>query len=156
MNALKNLAIILFCLCLLPSCTDIVDKTMEGMWTIDEIYYKGLDAQYCFYSNYIQFDKENVRLPFGDLCFGVFSKNERGTWGIYKTDSIPLVLNIETTNSIFSGTHQIIFFKDEKDKWLKVEISSKDIYIIARKDFYSYDDNIGVINDLIEMGSVLD
>lgn len=139
-------------LCIFQSCTDIVVNTMEGWWSIDTLYYKEYDSKMCLYSNAITFEKQRIDLPITeDRCEGLSIYDKNGTWTIQRSDSIPLLLRIETSNDIFAGTHKIVFRKDEQDKLLKVEISSKDLYLVARKGIYNYDRHIDVIDNLIQI-----
>jgi hypothetical protein len=150
MNKTTILIIALAMFCFFPSCTDKATKALQGWWSIDTLYYQEYDTKICLYSNAINFKNEQVVLPITeDRCEGLSVYEKKGKWDIQKTDSIPLLINIKTANEIFYGTHQLLFFKDKKNKLLKIKVISKDLYLIARKGLFNYNKNIKLIDELI-------
>lgn len=154
MKILSTLFIV--CTLLLSSCGNKIDKTINGNWSIDTIYYKNYDVRSCFYSSLIRFEDERiVKLPISENhCNEVISnsKNEFGDWKIIQSanlkDTLPLQLKIATNNEFFSGIHHIVFYKDELNKLLKMEIWSDSLYIVCRKGLFDFDSNIDLINEL--------
>jgi hemin uptake protein HemP len=146
----------MFFLLLSSSCRNEVVTTIEGSWSIDTIYYKNYDVKNCLYVNIIDFKKDGeASFPYsGDRCKEVIliSENEFGNWKIINSsnvnDTLPFRIKIVTENQLFTGTHKIVFYKDEPNKLLKMEIWSDSLYIVCRKGLFNYDKNIDLINRL--------
>jgi hypothetical protein len=141
---------------LFSSCskTREIKTTIQGLWTIDTIYYKGVDMQYCLQSdNMFKFDGSGeCILPITENnCAGFSTFVKTGNWDIVRTDSIHIILNIQTPNSMFSGKFKIVFKKDDNERLLKMEIKSSNLYLVCRKGLYSYSGNMDVINDLVNI-----
>ena len=147
---MKKIAILLLSIFTLTSCKDKVNHTLEGCWSIDTIYYKGKDIRFCFLSNVIDFfEKSKCELPFTeDSCNNIITTDSLGSWMVIKSDTFPRYIKIDSKNFIFAGTHKLIFYKDEKNKLLKIKLTSDHLFIIARKGFFDFDENINTINKL--------
>ncbi len=126
---------------------------MEGSWSIDTIIYKQYEIQNCLSVNIFSFKELSCNLPITrERCEDLVVEYEgEGQWEVEKTDSIPLVLKIETKNMIFSGVHRMTFRKDEQNKLLKMELRSDSLYVICRKGLFDYDGNQDLVNDLIKI-----
>lgn len=141
---------------LLSSCSDKLDKAMEGSWSIDTIYYKGYDVRVCLSLNVLTYHGNYIAdLPVAhNRCETVIknSTDRTGSWEIVKSslpnDTIPLRMKFVTGNELFAGTHKIVFYKDLPNKLLKMEIYSDDLYIVARKGLFNFDSNIKMIDYL--------
>ncbi len=148
--------LLLVCQLFFSSCSNEVEKTIQGSWSIDTIYYKNYDVRSCMYVNIIDFNKDGgSSLPYTkDRCNEIITKSddENGYWEIIKSenpkDTIPLRIKITTNNKLFSGIHKIIFHKDQQNELLKMEIWSDSLYIICRKGLYNFHSNIETINEL--------
>jgi hypothetical protein len=134
------------------SCKGKVERTIEGLWSIDTIVYKQYEIRNCILSNVINFNEDFCELPITEnFCEGLVEYSEDGEWKFYKTDSIPLRLRINTDNAIFSGTHRMIFKKDDKNKLLKMVLYSDSLYVVCRKGLFNYDGNLGLVDDLVKI-----
>jgi hypothetical protein len=74
----------------------------------------------------------------------VKGNDENGSWKVFKpseTDTIPMRLNVISSNQVFAGTYKIVFYGDESNKLLKMEIWSDNLYIVCRKGLFNYDGN---------------
>jgi hypothetical protein len=49
---------------------------------------------------------------------------------------------------LFAGMHRLVFYKDEPNKLLKMEVWSDSLYIVCRKGYFNFDKNIEAINKL--------
>lgn len=130
------------------SCENNLDNAVEGFWSIDTLYYKDYDVLDCMLSNLISFKNDEVDLPSANhRCDSLIKKSliEFGTWEVIKsgseTDSVPFRIKIDTKNEVFSGTHKIMFFRDEVNRLLKMEIWSDSLYMVCRKGLFDYDKN---------------
>lgn len=120
--------------------------------------YKGVNIRYCLGINVLTFKlpgKSELPIPTIEGNCGSFIKNcvdEEGEVSITQSfdpkDSFPLRMKIDTINEIFSGTHKIVFFRDNKKKLLKMIISSDNLFIICAKGFYNFNSNINTIDYL--------
>ena len=148
-NIFSKIVLILSMFIISFSCSSKANLGVRGIWSIDTLYYEGHDSRHCLYVNTIYFKKEEVDLPItGNRCDGlsVFEKN--GNWLITKSDSTEINLKIETQNEIFSGNHKLIFVNDFQNKLLKIEIRSKNLFMVARKGLFDYDANKSLIEKL--------
>lgn len=147
------IAFIPFGIC--TSCQTTVESTIEGLWTIDTIEFRGYDIKPCLIGNVVSFKTDKlVNFPTAECNELQFNgKDELGTWEVIKSthegDTIPFSLKFTCGNEVFHGFHKIVFHKDEKNKLLKMEIFSKELYIICKKVFHQYDSNIELM-DLLE------
>lgn len=156
---MKIQLIILICGVILFSCKNDIESTIDGAWSIDSIYYKCYDLKYCLLGNIIEFDlNKKTELPIADIyCRPVVNKSFDSSASVvlleqYQiNDSIPLHIQFNTENEIFNGIHKLGFFKDEKEKLLKMVICSDSLYIVCRKGFYNYDKHLSTINKLVEL-----
>ena len=149
----------IFCalLCSMNSCNNKVERAIygwNGWWTIDTIFYKDYEIRTCLLGNSFFFDKTEVKLPITkDYCSDiVLSYDDRGKWNMLKTDSLVLLMKIDTQNEIFSGTHRVRFRKDEENQLLKMELSSNNLFLICRKGMFDYYRNKDLIKELGEKG----
>jgi len=152
----KQFLIISLGILFLSSCKTKIEKTIEGWWTIDTIYFKGYDLNGCLLGNSIEFGihkqsllpiAENYCEPIVRHGFDKYAKVEIIQSSI-PTDTMPLSMKITSENEVFSGIHKFVFYKDEANKLLKMEIWSDSLYIVCRKGLFDFDKNINLINDL--------
>jgi hypothetical protein len=137
---------------MLSGCKSNVENTLEGVWSIDTIVYKGYEIRYCLSSNVISFEEEFCDLANSvNSCEGLLALAKKGAWQVvYNIDSVPpLTLNIRIKNEIFDGTHGMIFRKDEVNKLLKMELRSDSLYVVCRKGLFDYDRSTALMNDLV-------
>jgi len=148
----KLISIWILIIIIFASCESKVEKTIEGSWSIDTLYYHEYDIRNCVLINVIDFEHFFCELPTTEsYCEGLVEYVREGQWEVEKTDSIPLVLKIKTENAIFSGTHRVIFKKDEQNRLLKMELRSDDLYVVCRKGLFNYDKNEDLVDDLVKM-----
>ncbi|RYE13303.1 MAG: hypothetical protein EOP34_09085 [Rickettsiales bacterium] len=143
---------------ILPSCSKSrkVEKAIEGWWSIDTIYYKNRNIRICLGNNVLQFRKgDNSELPAAKNNCGSFIKDSYSTTAHIEVleselanDTIPLRLKIVTKNEIFAGTHKIVFYKDELNQLLKMEVYSDSLYIVCRKGLFNLSSNLALVNEL--------
>ncbi len=139
---------------LLTSCNKYIDNTISGSWSIDTIYYKSNNMLYCLDINVLDFFADyKCELPTTEnYCSEIVVTFERkGKWAIHQTDSIPLVMRIESKNEMLSGNFRIIFKKDDSKRLLKMELISEDVYLVCRKGLFSYNENKELIERLIKI-----
>ena len=148
----KLISIWILIIIIFASCESKVEKTIEGSWSIDTLYYHEYDIRNCVLINVIDFEQFFCELPTTEsYCEGLVEYVREGQWEVEKTDSIPLVLKIKTENAIFSGTHRVIFKKDEQNRLLKMELRSDNLYVVCRKGLFNYDKNEDLVDDLVKM-----
>ena len=123
------------------SCTNKVNNTLKGWWTIDTIYYnKKWDVKTCLTVNVICFDENNCELPSTKYCNDerIYTVCSKGNWLVIKGDSTKLDLKITSKNKIFNGTHQLLFRRDDENRVLKLELYSDSLYLVCRKGMFDY------------------
>src|SRR4051812_36424242 len=108
----KKLVIVLAAICCIAaSCKDKVKTTVTGWWTIDTIYYHNYEIRTCLLGNSLWFnDDGSVVLPIPEnYCSELITEyNKKGSWEIMRNDQFPLVLKIDSKNTLFKGRHQIV------------------------------------------------
>ena len=125
---------------------------MEGPWTVDEFQHEHYNIRDCFYNSHITFeDNSYCNFPKMLRCGDLVEYVKMGTWSIVKTDSIPVVLSFSTRNRLFNGNHQVIFYGDETNKVLRMELISGHSYILCHKGLFYYDQNTALIDYLVQM-----
>jgi hypothetical protein len=115
-----------------------VSSIVDGLWSIDTIYYKQYDIRGCLLSNVISFDGDNCNLATTGDCEGLYVIEEVGEWQMNEKRDI-LSINIDTKNEIFAGHHYVKLKRDMNLKLLKMEIWSDSLYIVCRKGLYNID-----------------
>jgi hypothetical protein len=135
-----------------------INNAIDGIWSMDTIYYRNHDVKLCLSSNIIEFDSRNSQFPVTMNNCGSIMKNSYSRSGEieiinseFKNDTIPFRIRIKTDNEIFSGVHKIVFYKDEYHQLLKMEIFSDDLYVVCRKGLFNYNNNIKLMNDLEDL-----
>lgn len=140
----------------ITSCKTKIETTVQGWWTIDTIYYKGYDLRTCLIGNSLDFkiNKQSI-LPIAEkYCEPAVTKsysklaNIEIIQSVNLKDTIPFRMKITTDNEVFAGIHKLVFYKDDPNKLLKMEIWSDSLYIICRKGLFNFDKNIKLINEL--------
>ena len=149
-----NIIILTFYSSLFFSCKNEIENVIEGVWSIDTISFDNYkNFNYCLNGNLMRFSANECEFPStGNNCPNIittYSKN--GEWAYLRQEGEQLYLIISSKNEIFDGKHTLRFLKDEKNKLLKMELTSDDAYIVARKGLYSYEMNLNTINKLVRI-----
>ncbi|MGN6180153.1 MAG: hypothetical protein ACTHNW_13275 [Mucilaginibacter sp.] len=155
---MKKILIVFIIPVFLLSCSKKreIKQALDGWWSIDSIYFEHYNVKNCIESNLILF-KFNGRseLPISVNGCNTFINGNNDKFAIIKVldsespnDTIPFRLQIDTKNKIFAGTHKIIFYKDNYNHLLKMEIWSDKLYIVCRKGLFDIDTNSQLVNDL--------
>jgi hypothetical protein len=130
----------------------VENEALEGTWSIDTLYYRAYDIRNCVLVNVINFEHDFCKLPTTEsYCEGLIEYTDTGIWKTNRTDSTPLVLEIESQNKIFSGNHRIIFKKDKRNKLLKIELRSDSLYVVCRKGLFDYDRYENLTDELVNL-----
>lgn len=153
---MKKLIFITIISLVLLSCDNKINSAIEGIWVIDILEYKNYDVKLCFYSNGLIFSNGGkMKLPQnGKRCPEILTNDfdESATWEISKSDNLhdtlPLKIKFNTRNKILSGTHHLVFHRDERYKLLKIEVWSDSLYMVCAKTLFHYDSNIEFIKEL--------
>lgn len=148
--------ILIICSC---STTEKVGNVLKGGWSMDTIYYKNYDIRICLGSNWLEFkDDSKLEVPAAqDNCGPIIKSSYTSNTEIevlesdIPNDTIPLRLKIITKNEVFAGVHKLVFYKDEPNQLLKMEIFSDSLYIVCRKGLFNFNKNIALINELEEI-----
>ena len=135
-----------------------IENTIDGIWSMDTIYYSKYDIRLCLGNNILEFNRDKSKVPVAMNRCGSFIKKSYDSFAKVEivdseleNDTIPFRLRIKTENEIFSGTHKIVFYKDEVNQLLKMEIFSDSLYIVCRKGLFDFNGNIALINHLEEV-----
>lgn len=156
---MKKILAILFIGLTLNSCKDRkIENAIDGLWSIDTIYFKNYNIRTCLANNVLYFKLGGQsELPIArNYCDSIIKKSFDRFATIElvnsenKSDTIPLRLKIISNNEIFAGIQKIIFYKDQPNHLLKMEIFSSKLYIVCRKGLFNYDQNISLMNNLEE------
>lgn len=134
----------------LISCSNDVKKGIDGMWSIDTLYFNYYNTKPCLRSNVLIFEKNVVDLPNSSgWCIGLNGADaNKGVWNYFYNDSAELFINIVSENKVFAGKHKLLFKKDARHKLIKMEIYSDSLYLVCRKGLFDYDKNTRLINAL--------
>ena len=103
--------------------------------------------------NMLFFEKGKIIIP-GILPSkeNAFNWSKKGKWALIKSEGdVPYYILIDSQNEIFNGHHKIWFYKDEKNKLLKMVLFSDKLYMVASKSLLNYDQNIRKINELVKI-----
>lgn len=150
-----SLFIIAFSFCFV-SCSNKVNHTLNGWWSIDVIYYKGYDIRVCLLSNSIVFHEKNnaVELPVTqNRCDELFTEFvKKGEWNIIQNNN-SIELEFQGENKIFAGKHHVRFIDDYKNRMLLMEIQSDSLFIVCRKGLFEYGKNINTVKELVDMSN---
>lgn len=151
---MKLILILMIIASLITSCQVKVEEVVSGIWSMDSIYYNGFNIRPCLDGNILTFDKIMEFPVTENNCEDIISTHvNEGKWEIIASDSMPYMINIHTSNKMFSGIHRVIFQNDIDKKMLKMIIQSDKLYIICRKGLYGYDRNIKTINALVKQST---
>ena len=148
----NNLSVLLLLLCsIILSCSDerTLEKALKGAWAIDTIYYKNYNVKNCLGINFIDIQsKEDVFLPKGNMfCDSLLASSNSNKAQIYLlksnnvSDTIPYTLKIITENKVFSGSHEMVFYRDKKNYLFKLELYSDSLYVMCHKILFDYNKN---------------
>ncbi len=149
---LKNIFPKIFLLIVLASassCGNDVTNTINGMWSIDSLVYKGVDIRNCLLSNLIVFHDKSINLPVTeDRCAGFEEFNENGNWKLIENSEIPILVNVNSKNALFKGNLRVEFYPDYNEKLLKMRLSSDSVCVICSKFLFDFDKNRTLVNFL--------
>lgn len=131
---MKNILFLLCLFLLFQSCSNKLYERVEGIWSIDEMYYQEENIMFNFLSNIIIFKEEGVcSLPI------VYRNDpERGSWEVHKKDRIAY-LNVQSKNEFFAKQYVVNFERDPKARVLRMILVSGDLYIKCTKGLYNYE-----------------
>jgi len=141
---------IFFGISLLFSCQTKEHNAIEGFWTIDVIHFNQYDITRCLLVNVVSFESDVCELATTGKCDDLTEYEKLGTWSVFKTDSVTLVLRINTKNEIFRGDQRVIFHRDVEKRMLIMELVSDRLYVVCRKGLFDYDNNSTLIDELLK------
>lgn len=146
---MKKLLIGVLWLTILSSCQNVT-KLTKGVYTIDEISFQGRDIKQEVYVNMIFLKRNNkCRLPttrdFSDLKV----TEDTGEWKITKNSLGTFQLTIESGNKIFSGMHDVCFFKDFENKLVKLRIHSNNLEMVCSKTLVNFDKEASMFDEFL-------
>ena len=145
---MKAICSIYFFLCsifLFSSCSTEVENTIQGWWTIDNVYYKNEDVLTSLSSNSIFFKEENCQFP--SLNNNISRSN--GVWSLINSGNAQ-ILKVTTSDKAFTGNYKVSFEEDQKNKLLKMNLTSETVSIKCTKGLFNFDRNKGLIERLIK------
>ena len=149
-----------FAICFLAcSCSrkSKVEQALKGWWSIDTIYYGNQDLITCLNCNslYLFKDGRKSEIPATSNYCDLSIHNGHTKFAEVKVlesgipnDTIPFRLEIITKNGMFAGIHKIVFYKDEENQLLKMEIFSDSLYVVCRKGLFNFRKNVRLIDEL--------
>jgi hypothetical protein len=119
-------------------------EILEGQWHIDSFtYLNRYDLIGCSPGSSLYFYKDSILLPTTQYCDSIFLRdsNRDGIGKILYKNKDDIRLYVNTENKMFNDTLNIKFIDDRNNKLVRLEIFSKDTYVLCTKDgFHSYDD----------------
>ena len=133
------------------SCQSVLNKTLDGTWSIDEIKFKGNNIKPCMDSKAIHFNTEDnscsipahrgicENIPITYVSNGKFILSQRNR-----------SMKIVTKNIVFDGVYQINFIKNTDRHVLQLEFSNDSLYFICSKFLYNFHENIADVNCLVD------
>lgn len=134
------------------SCGNKVKTAITGWWTIDSANYIGYSIRPCFLSNIIFFEEDGTsKLPFTEnLCAGIETYVEKGSWTTSSMHNAPVVLNVDSKNRLFNHSFRVKFHNDAVNHLFKMELISDSMYILCKK---GVDANytLSAANEMVEM-----
>lgn len=148
---------IIFILIAFVSCSNEVEDIINGSsWDKRKIFINGYDAFFCFYYSGISFDRDGTMILMDNNnlegCDTLDSPARRGKWEIYQKKDKKYYLKITSKqNSVFTGEHRIIFYKDTVNRLLYLNLRSENFYYLGAKFLFNYNININKVNKLIQL-----
>ncbi len=138
-------------LTLLVGCNENtkVKNIVEGLWTIDGIFYRDIDFIHNILGNTMTFYKSNCVLPKSRIHSPIQSDVNHGEW-TYINKEGSYVIKIETGNKIFSGTYNVTFINDFNKKLLRMKLKSADVTIVCTKALFDYEANEKIIKEIAQ------
>ena len=155
---MKKLVFLILITIIAVSCNkgkSSIEKILYGQWSIDTVYYMKANVIYCFNGNIIDFagKSEEVFIP-GVFGCGKYlaSKKETASYDISLSKiNKNFGINIKSKNIILNGLHKLRFKKDNVNKLLKLELKSDNLFLVCRKGYFDFDENIDKINYLTKI-----
>ena len=122
----------------------LIEKYIIGGWTIDYMT-DSLDEPVLLMHNLMSFKRN-----------GEFSSFfiENGNWVINWDSANNVRLYINSNSLAYKNSFIVKFFKDEKNKLLKIKLDSKDFTIVCSKMLFNYDQNLNRIAKLVEVSKL--
>jgi hemin uptake protein HemP len=157
---MKKIVFWVMAIVVLNSCSHRkVEIAIAGWWSIDTIYYKKHDLKYCLTDRamFLKFGKTSALPVTSNNCIEIIKNSYNKSAEITllnsadPNDTIPYRLRIVSENEIFKGNHKIIFYNDEPNQLLKMEIFSDSLYVLCRKGMFNHSENIALIKELEDM-----
>lgn len=129
-----------------------VSKLVEGVWSVDTIYYGKYDIKQCLLSNMVVFKETQCDLPISeDRCEDIGRVYSGiGAWEAIETDSGAFFIRFKTENKLFKGQQRIIFRIGDSKGLLKMEIGSDSLYAICSKGLYDYRKHMKYVKTIID------
>ena len=142
---IKSIIQIFLFLVFLSSCSSDIEKGVEGLWTIDNIYDNNENAIFKIGLNTIFFESDGTCT----LPVALSKGNESASiWEIIKNNDGKYYIQFKTENLMFKGTHPIRFENNQKDHMLMMIIESDSLYVKSRKGLTNYRKNLLLIKYL--------
>lgn len=134
---------------MLTSCSRNTANLFVGVWTIEEIAYKGKDIGEKISLNALVFEENHEVMVPGIVGELLNKKDRRGKWNIDEDG----FLNITSNNQYINGRAKYCFENSESEEHLKVVIETEELYMEAFK-LFSKNDTYGrlpcIKNDLLK------
>lgn len=149
-NTVLIISLVVFTL--FNSCKPVIKKSISGKWVVETIAYNNVLINECLLLNLMTFDRNKTcELPIVAFCPEYDIVTSNGNWILQETDSIPLMLTIDTDNRIFSGNHRLIFYRDEKANLFRMEVISDSLYMLCNKNLYNNGLSQDIMNYLVKV-----
>ncbi len=152
-----NKLLIIFISLTFVSCSNEVEDIISGSkWDRRKIFINGYDAFFCFKGSMVSFDRDGtvrlLELNYIEGCDTLDSPALRGKWKIYQKKDKKYYLKITSKqNSVFTGEHRIVFYKDTVNRLLYLNLRSENFYYLGAKFLFNYNININKVNKLIQL-----
>ncbi|MES2138816.1 MAG: hypothetical protein V4511_03860 [Bacteroidota bacterium] len=108
---------------------------LDGDWSIDSLIYRNHDIRGCLELNLLQFYGDSVSgLPrTTNFCDSVREWEFKAIHKVYCKDKKDIKLFFKTKSRFFQDTFKVQFLDDINNKLMKMEIQSKETYILCTK-----------------------
>ncbi|WP_437400096.1 hypothetical protein [Flagellimonas lutimaris] len=120
---------------MLTSCSRNTANLFVGVWTIEDIAYKGKDIGEKISLNALVFKENNEVMVPGIVGELLNKKDRQGKWKIDEDG----FLNITSNNQYINGRAKYCFENSEDEELLKVVIETEELYMEAFKLFSEND-----------------
>lgn len=114
----------------------VVQDILNGDWSIDSLTYKNWELRACVPLNIIHFYNDSIsNLPTTTFCDSIEFKdlNFKAIHRIVLKNKSDISLIFQTKNKFFQDTFQLHFIDDINNKLMKMELKSKETYLVCTK-----------------------